>query len=109
MSIAPGFFGRLISAGPKASYQLLDIGEQGMCLVSRDPACGLDVGQKVTFAVKPRRVLGFSAAGRVAWVRRWKKDKTAYKVIGVEFLDLDEKIRAVLRLLFYPAAAGKTF
>ena len=103
VTIAPGLFGWLTGGTGRASYTLLDVGEKGMCLVSRDPSCKLVAGEKVSFEVKTRGVLGFKTEGRVAWVKPWKKGQTPLKIVGVEFAALPaDAIRSIREFLHPP-------
>lgn len=103
VTIAPGLMGWLTGATARANYTLLDIGEKGMCLVSRDPACKLVTGSKVTFEVKTRGVLGFKTEGRIAWIKPWKKGQTPLKIVGVEFEELpDDAVHSIQEFLHPP-------
>lgn len=102
VTIAPGLFGWLTGGTGRASYTLLDVGEKGMCLVSRDPACKLSAGEKVSFEVKTRGILGFKTEGRVAWVKPWKKGQTPLKIVGVEFAGLADGALAAIREFLHP-------
>ena len=112
VTVAPGLFGWLTGTDAKTACSMLDIGEKGMCLVSRDPACAFSAGQKVAFQVKARGITWFTTRGRVAWVRPWEKGRVPLDIIGVEFEGIDGKTLSAIRHYLHPhpraRAAGQS-
>ncbi len=78
-----------------------------MCLVSRDPTCRLVAGEKVSFEVKTRGILGFRTEGRVAWVKPWTKGQAPLKIVGVEFEKLAGEALSAIREFLHPPKAAR--
>lgn len=104
--IQKGILGFLrMSPGDEDACQVLDLSEEGVCLLSRNAESDLAPNKRISFRVKTPRFLEFKASGRIAWVKPWVTGGKISRILGVEFESLDDATRSAIAAALQPPPA----